>query len=193
MEGNICAESDFDIHCIYIDLVHQQHAHQLIVTCTCTYIHVYIICITCTVSPASHADDSWHPHCLHGRRECGRLSWPCSCLVAGGTNCCLFGAFVSSLSERVSPEQTSSPTGRPGVIELIRTSSMSNSAARVGRRASVLIGTVYPLVIVSKVDASAPVLRRFIVVGTGVFVVGAEGWCFAGRRPTGLQTSMRWP
>ena len=33
----------------------------------------------------------WHPHCSRGRRESGRLSRPCSCLVAGGTTCCLRG------------------------------------------------------------------------------------------------------
>ena len=67
---------------------------------------------------SSVSDDSGHPHCLHGRRECGRLSRPCSCLVAGGASCCLCGACVSSLSEQVSPEQSWSPTVQPGVTAL---------------------------------------------------------------------------
>ena len=70
------------------------------------------------------ADNSGHPHCLHGRRECGRLSRPCSCLMAGGMSCCLCGASISSLSEHVSPEQSWSPSGWFGVIALIRTSGM---------------------------------------------------------------------
>ena len=66
-------------------------------------------------------------------------------LVAGGTSCCRCGAFVSSLSEHVSPEQ-------PGGVPLVESHwpegpsielqpvvcSGSNSAARVGRRISVL-------------------------------------------------------
>ena len=57
-----------------------------------------------------NTEDSGHPNCSHGRRECGRLSRPCSCLAAGGASTCLCGAFVSSLSEHVSPEQSWGPT-----------------------------------------------------------------------------------
>ena len=65
-----------------------------------------------------------------------------SCLVAGGTSCCRCGAFVSSLSEHVSPEQSGGVplAGLGPHIDLqpvVRSS--SNFAARVGRRISVLM------------------------------------------------------
>ena len=60
-------------------------------------------------------------HSSHGRRECGRLSRPCSCLVAGGTICCL-RSYWFSLSELVSPEQSWCLTVRPRANALIRNS-----------------------------------------------------------------------
>ena len=64
-----------------------------------------------------------------------------SCLVAGGTSCCRCGAFVSSLSEHASPEQSGGVplAGLGPRIDLqAMVRSGSSFAARVGRRISVL-------------------------------------------------------
>ena len=76
---------------------------------------------TATGPRSSAADRDQYPHCSHRRRECGRLSRPCSCLVTKGMTYCLRSCW-SALSEHVSPEQSWSPTVRPRVTALNRNS-----------------------------------------------------------------------
>ena len=97
---------------------------------------------------------------------------------------CLCRAYVSSLSEHVSPGSPGVPLAGSGSFAPVVCSS-SNLAARVGHRLSVLTqgskgGTVYPLCHNFKGWCSsccfanlALVLRRFTVMGTSVFIVGA--------------------
>ena len=58
------------------------------------------------VLPAHHTDDCGHPPLLARPTGVWQASSAVSCLVAGGTSCCRCWAFVSSLSEHVSPEQS---------------------------------------------------------------------------------------
>ena len=103
--------------------------------------------------------------------------------MVGGASCCLCGAFVSSLSGHISPEQSWSPTGWPTVMALIRSSGKfwlqhgcSGEASSLGVDAG-LIAQSTLIAIILKVGtlrlASALVSRRFTVMGTSVFEVGA--------------------
>ena len=123
-------------------------------------------------------DDSGRPHCLHSRQGVWQASLAVSCLVAGGMSCCHCGAFVSSLSEHVSPEQSDGVplAGLGPHIDLqpvVR--SGSSFAARVGRQISVLArGSkggasslhANSLKVGALCVALALVLRGFAVVGT---------------------------
>ena len=87
------------------------------------------------------SDDSGHPPLLTRPTGVWQAPSAVSCLVAGGTSCCRCGAFVSSLSEHVLPEQSGGVplAGLGPRIDLQPVvCSGSSFAARVGRRISVL-------------------------------------------------------